>query len=403
MKLPRLFQRFAPRAGLSIETGGSVPAADGFIPQDAVTALTARQAQSVVWACVNALAIAVARSKWRIVDPAGLELTRPTLLRPLTATIDGYLPATYRWRMVVENLGYRGNAYLRIHRTGRQIEALEPAHNGQVQRRGVRGTTRVYLLTMLSGERVELQQRDVVAIHGPGFNGLQSPSPIQAAGKAVISLDQDARKQLSGSVKAGLAGRGVILMSDHLLNAGKETRDQLASSLEEGYANARNAGRVPVLPPGYTPGQMGGVSPADLQLIELLRWNTEDICRIFGVPPRVVFHYAQRLRVSGFEGQAVDWQRQSVEPWCDLIADTVTASLLGPGPARYMLDSSLLSLGTFSEQVDAITKAIAGGLMTPNEGRMRMGIPEHEDGDRLILPAGTPGQAPGDTTTETNE
>ena len=352
---------------------------------DASGPLSIYDAHPVVWACVHTLASAVARSRWVARTPDGQDAGDSPGLQTVLRGANN-LPAQMIWEITAREVIQRGNAFL-----WRNGAELRPILDGAISS----STDRTVTGTTLEGSNVTLAPRSYIAIHGPGFDGLASPSPIEAAARKALQVDNAARQLQEGNARSGLNGRAVLTMDkDFYAAAAKRGRDDIAKSLEAGYTEERGAGRVPVLPPGVVPAQMGGVSPADLQLIEMMKWNALDICRAFGVPPRMVFVYDQQLRVTGFEAQASDWQRQSVEPWCERIASQVSYALSPPrldNGAALHLDSSELSVGTYSEQITANAAAVAGGLMTPNEARARMGLPPHPDGDQLIMPAGSPG------------
>ena len=383
---------FAPRAALDV---GPLPTGvmddSGFISAKPLTTLTA---QPVVWACVRVMSMAVARSRWKVVDDQGIEVVAPADLIP----VDRGLNTTRleKWRVVVEQLMLNGNAYLYQNGVG----VWDPAFGGRVERVGRGGRRRRYHLTTAAGTEVTLTDAEVVAFHGSGYDGLEAPSPIQRVASQTLALMEATQSNQQSNLVSGAQGRGVLIMGDQMFGASKDKRDEIALSIAEAYDRTRKKGAIPVLPAGVLPGTMGGVSPADLQMIELLRWNIEDVCRVFGVPPRQVFHYNRDLRAVGFESQAVDWQRSGVEPICDMLADTMSERIFRDGPImdrHYELDSSRLSLGTYTEQVAAHTDAIAGGLRTPNECRLLMGDPPHPEGNELFTPAGTPETNPNES------
>ena len=357
-------------------------------------ALSSKSAHSVVWACVRDLSQSVGRSVWKSRQPFGPMTDRDAGLRQLERPHPDWSGLEF-WTFVAARLIATGNAFL-IDQSVNGERAWLPALSGEVVRDERDRRRRIYKLATLDGQQVELTAAQVLPIHGPGYDGLYSPSPITAAAAVALASDKAARELQLANARSGLHGRAVLVVDPVGHKAmTRSQRGDIAETLEKNYTAQRGAGRVPVLPPGVTPGTMGGVSPADLQLIELMKWNAYDVCRALGVPPRNVFLYDRGMRVAGFEMQASDYQRQSIEPLCALIGAVMTRALVPSGGKQYILDSSQLALGTFGEQVTSLTSAVAGGLLTPNEARVKMGVPEHADGDRLILPAGSPGAAPG--------
>ena len=367
---------------------------DGFVPVH--QPLTVATAYPVVWACVNIIADAVARSQWQVRNEAG----QPLAGHPYAAALSSnrYGPNYRAWRTVAERYAAAGNAYAIMRRTPRGVfDGIEPAVDGEVARDtspGAAPQSRVYLLSVADGVRRVYPSRDVIAIHGPGYDGVRSPSPIQHAARTPLKLMGAAQTLQIAEAEAGLTGRAVITMDDPAAGMTVQQLDALARGLEERYAGARNAGRVPVLPAYAKPDTMGGVSPADLQIVELLRWTVEDLCRVFNVPPRAVFHYIRGFRVGDFEGQAVDLQRWSIERPCADFGGAATHALFASTRNTIALDSSGLSAGTFGERVTAAVNAVRGGVLTPNEVRPGLGEQPHTDGNKLYPPAGVSAEEP---------
>ena len=163
--------------------------------------------------------------------------------------------------------------------------------------------------------------------------------------------------------------------------------------LRDGFGKITARGLVPVLPPGVKASQLGGPSAVDLQIIELMRWSVEDICRVYRVPPRMVGAHAENQRTgSAFEAQATQFIRHSVRPLCNLIAGELSYQIFA-GRFDVEIDPSRQAMGSFSERVNAVDKAVAkGGVLTINEGREVLGYPPRTDGDRLLSPTGAPDQ-----------
>ena len=95
---------------------------------------------------------------------------------------------------------------------------------------------------------------------------VQLPAPPINPLSSTYEILRELESGFVGDVRAGLAGRAVITMDDPAVGMTAEQHDALARDLEDRYAGARNAGRVPVLPAYAKPAQMGGGSADDYRI-----------------------------------------------------------------------------------------------------------------------------------------
>ena len=308
------------------------------------------------------------------------------------------------WEWMLRCLFGFGNAYAWIRRDagGRPIE-LVPADCTRCQWvDGEQGPVAEYDLTLWGidngGARqlLRVSASEVVALHGPGFDGLASPSPVLYAARRTLEvMDQAAVYQ-----RQELRGRGLrtaIETDAKLLELTPEQREQHRKVLEEVFAKAREDGTVPVLPAGFSPASTGGISAVDIRVIDLLKWSVEDIARVWNVPLRLLHQYYEGQRVTQFEQQAVDFERWSLRGHVHRVEEQLSAKLLSREETAnslvIRLPTDRIRAGSWSEQVNSVDQAVAkAGVMTVNEGRRRLRLPPREDGDRLIQPKGAPAQ-----------
>ncbi len=309
------------------------------------------------------------------------------------------------WEWMLRCLFGFGNAYSWIRRDsrGRPVE-LVPANCTRCQWvDGSQGSIAEYDLALWgatdnggSRQMLRVPASEVVVLHGPGFDGLASPSPVQHAARRTLEVMDQAMGH-EGRLLRGAGLRTAIQMDVALLELSNEQQQQYRDQLKRIYQDAREKGEVPVLPPGFTAASTGGMSAVDIQVIELLKWSVEDIARVWNVPLRLLHQYYEGQRVTQFEQQAVDFERWSLRGHVHRIEEQLSAKLLSHEEARddlvIRLPTDRIRAGSWSEQVNAVDQAVAkAGVMTVNEGRRRLRLPPREDGDRLIQPKGAPAQ-----------
>ena len=311
------------------------------------------------------------------------------------------------WQMLFRALFASGNAYAwvrRDRRTGRPTELVPAECRSARWIDGSRGPVVEYSLSLLGGpygmgEQIRVRAPDVLTLHGDGFNGLESPSPVRYAARqtlTVMALAEEHQQDLLSGVQLRTAITVAPELFPHIT---PEKLQEYQWSLSEDYRRARRKREIPVLPPGFGLTSTGGLSAADIQLIELLKWSVEDVGRAFGVPPRMLGHFHEGAKVAAtFEGHAVDFERWSIQAHVQRVQAQLTAKLLSAAEAAdglvVRMPADRIREGSWTEQVRAVELAVArGGLLTPNEGRQRLRYPPLEGGDQLLQPKGAPPQS----------
>ena len=402
------------RAGLTINRQATPEnIADNFVPYPQAGGTlglgTSRlSAIPAAYAAINLLSSQLAILP-RVIKDGDTELPGHQISAVLAApnrTID---PAQF-WNMIMTPFVANGNAYAHIRRDFRTKDIIElvPAECINAEYVDSRSAPYVrYRLNLLGGNQqgrftherqITTNSNNVLAFHGPGFDGLKSPSPIMYAARAVLGIMAEVYKYQHGRMTEGLtAGNVMVVRSEWADIITPEKYKDLKDILEESYKGARNAGKTPFLPPGVEIKEINLLSSHDMQLIELLKWGVEDIARVFGVSPIRLGHYYQGMRVTGFELQAEDFTRYGIAPRIHRIDAQLNYKMRSMEDILMGLTISSstnnLSSGSLSERIISAEMAVSrGGIMTINEGRKLMGLPPRPDGDRLMSPKGAPAQ-----------
>ena len=309
------------------------------------------------------------------------------------------------WSFVAEVYNTHWNAYIRIKRNANQEPVELVPCIVREYKHGTTGNRRRFIQEYMVSDVTDLDHtipvrpRNLITIHGPGFNGYWSPSPIQYAAMRTLEIMGEANKHIEENLKKGVNISNVIVADKPEIAQLKiEAIQELIATVRDSYAGAQAAGKVPVIPPGFTMKELTNMSNTDLQLIELLKYNLEDICRIWNTPPRMVFHYhtGQRVFKEG-ESPSEDFVKWSIAPdaqrfWSQLTSKLVSVEDIKKDYAvRFHTDA--IGEASWSQRAriagDLVSK---DGLYTPNEGRELMRRGPMPDGDKLRIPKGAPGE-----------
>ena len=203
-------------------------------------------------------------------------------------------------------------------------------------------------------------------------------SPIKAAAMAAgINVS------LAGSQAAFFAQMSRpsgVLSTDQVLN-----KDQLESLREAWYKQSQKIaqGAVPILSGGLKWQQMA-ISSQDAQLIEAQRMSIEEIARVYGTPLPVIGDMTSST-LNNVEQLISLWLSISLGSLLENLEQSFN-KLFGLRPTEAIdFDVTGLLRTDFQARIDGLTKAIQGGLYTPNEARGREGLHPVTNGDNPIV------------------
>lgn len=351
----------------------------------AVSADSAMQI-ATVWACVRLTAQAVSTLPLGMHEklPGGGRQAAPD--HPLAEVIgespNADMTGLEFWEAVIAWLCTYGNAYAEIVRSGERVTALNLLPSGRTAPDRDPETDALTYVHVDRGKREVLPPEKVLHIKGFGFGGDLGLSPVrfgvQTLGTA-IAADETAGRTLG----AGMMPSG-MLNSESVLTP--EQRKQLAEVMAK-WAGSSNAGKLMILEGGLKFEKIT-LDPEVMQLLETRRFHVEEICRWFGVPPIIVGHAAQGQTMwgSGVEAILIQWLTTGLNPWLTRIERRIRKQLIAPAErARFYAEFNREGL----LQADSAAKAAflsamtQNGLMTRNEGRAKLNLPNKPGGDGL--------------------
>lgn len=155
---------------------------------------------------------------------------------------------------------------------------------------------------------------DVLHIKAFNNGGLRGLSPIDQARQA-IGLGLVTEKFGAKFFGTGQALSGVIQLPAADAAKTQAYVDQMAEAWKDHHAGSANAFEPGVLTGGAT-WQSISISPENAQFLETRKFQVEEICRMFGVPPHMVGHTEPSTTWgTGIEQMSIGFVRWSLLPW----------------------------------------------------------------------------------------
>jgi HK97 family phage portal protein len=342
---------------------------------------------SAIYACVNLIAGAIATLPINVFDRADDgELTpRPAddMWWMLNEQMTPRWSAPAGWEFLVQSLLLPGDGFARILRNpAGTMVGLEPLHPSRVTvvTDGVRLIYSVEpdpsVLGAFRGERITLDQDDVLHIPGFGFDGLRSLSPLRGAlrmtGAVALSAQDYSARFFANSARPDFA-----LQTDQVL--APETVERLRDQINERHQGTAQAHRPMLLTSGIKV-QTISLPAEDMQLIETRRFQIEEIARIYGVPPFMIGHNEKTTSWgSGVEAMGIGFVRYCLRRHLNKITHELNRKLFRTARRVVQFDTSDLERADFKSLIEGFRAAIgrAGepGFITAEEARERLGLP----------------------------
>lgn len=238
------------------------------------------------------------------------------------------------------------------------------------------------------GKREELPADKVFHLRGFGAGDGLGLSVVKYGAEslgAALAADETA-----GSVFANSMMMAGILSSEQTLTP--DQREQLQMMLQS-FVGSKKAGKTIALEAGLTYKQVQ-MNPEDAQLLETRRFQVEDVCRWFGIPPIVIGHSSegQTMWGTGVESIMLAWLTTGINPLLRRLEARIRKDLIPVEKRRRwsvefnreaMLQMDSKAKGEF------LSKMGSSGTMTANERREKLNLPRHEDPNADALLAQT--------------
>lgn len=285
----------------------------------------------------------------------------------------------------------RGNFYarkagLRGSVSRREFASLETMHPDAVIRRR-QGQEVVFDWIDPDGKRVTLPEEEVFHLRGFSLGESLGLSPL-GHGRQVFGTGLAADEQAAKLFRSGLASNGFLKVEQELK---PKQRTDLQKIMDD-YVGASNAGKMMILEAGMTYVPLS-LKPEEAQLLGTRRFNIEEVCRIFGVPPVLIGHSpeGQTMFGSGVEQLFLYWLQTELRPCLVELEQRIIKDLLAPSErGRFYAEHAVEGLlrADSAGRAALYGSLIQNAVMKPAEGRSRENLPYDADADVLLANAG---------------
>ena len=343
---------------------------------------------SAVYACVKILAETVASLPLHLFikkkDEHEFATEHPLYSCLYETPNDEMTSFEFRETMMTSLLLY-GNAYARIiKRKGKVTELwfLKPDLM-TVERDTSTKRIKYTYADDITNETIVYRPDQVFHLKGLSTDGVKGLSPIAQAREAIgLSL---ATEEYGAKFFGNGARPGGVLEHPGIL----KDPEKLRESWNKVYQGSRNSHKVAVLEEGMKYHTIG-IAPEDAQFLETRKYQLNEICRIFRVPPHLVGDL-ERATFSNIEHQSIEFVQHTIRPWLVRWEQEISRSLLDEGErliyyAKFNVDGLLR--GDYKSRMEGYAIGRQNGWLSVNDIRLledMSPIPKEKGGDDYLV------------------
>lgn len=241
---------------------------------------------------------------------------------------------------------------------------------------------KLWCVTEVGGKLIPLHLWEVLHIEGLNMGGAAAALFRMARNSIALGLAQE--KFASKFFKHGGRIGGILEIPSGMT---KPAQDKLSEGFRASYEGADNPFRTVILRDSAK-FHAAQTSPADSQLVEATRGQTEAIAHWFNLPP-------SKLGLSdsvSYNSKAEDNQNYldtTLQIWLTRIESACNFRLISERQASTHFvehNTAALLKMNLTAQSEAYTKLIAARVMNPNEVRAKMNMLPYDGGDEFVNP-----------------
>lgn len=241
-----------------------------------------------------------------------------------------------------------------------QMEVLQDDETSEVS----------YEYTPVNGRTISLDSKDVLHFKYATLDGVTGISPLYSLANE-REIQDLADKLLIGFFNNGVIGAKVLKVKN--TNLSQEALDNIA----QGFQNLKNGNAGVVALDDNMDLQNLEINSDILKLVNSNDWTTKQIAKAFGLPP-------EKLGVENEHSNQQMSNLQYLQGSLQKYFDCFTSELSFKLGNDWKFDTSkLLSLDPTTQQANAID-GYTNGVLTLNEAREKIGLPEVDNGDSFI-------------------
>ena len=341
---------------------------------------------SPVFACVELISTSIASIPLLVVDEDSCGNRTIVKHHPLQRIFKGKNVQTMSMyqimKSVMQDVLLKGNGYILINRNETGIvTSLRYLPAGSVSPQYQEYNDTLYYIVSVkvgsdSKKSMKIQPKDIIHITRTTKDGV--------IGVATTTFASDTIELAKSSETAAKKFFDSNLNVSGLLSCKVALNEKQRQDIKNAWQSGRGENVLQVLPMGVDYVQLG-VAAKDAQLLESRDHNAVEIARFFGVPIQLI-QSAQNLTYKALEDLNNIFYQYTLLGYIRSIEEEFTRKLFIDDDFIVDMDENEFLMRVNKQTLSSyLTSLVGGGIMTINEARKELGLPEVDDADKLHI------------------
>lgn len=289
---------------------------------------------SAFFACVKVISESIACLPWRVhIDDVKAPQSEHYLDKVLHKTPNPEMNAFIFKELINQHCTTWGNFYAEkeFNRNG-EVVALWPLDPSKVDIDRDSSGNLVWEYSGNGASKVTLSKKEIFHVKGPSRDGIKGYSIIELARES-ISLGL-ATEAFGAAFFGNGAFPATVIMNTGAAKLTEEGEENLLKTFNSRNQGPKNARRTQYLSPGLDI-KVIGIPPGDSQFLETRKFQLNEMCRFFRVPPHKIGDLERAIQ-SNIEAENITFLSDTLMPWVSRMESEANASLFKQSEAwRY--------------------------------------------------------------------
>ena len=273
-------------------------------------------------------------------------------------------------KLMVQSVLLKGNAFALIQK-GNSLRFINSS-DVQIHYDKIAPSTLYYTCNLIPNKKI--LPSELIHLKKFSFDGVNGKSVIDYAIRT-IKVAHASENSALGIFENGCNLAGVLSVEGQV---SKEQRKQIKVDWQNSMDNGGNGLAILQGNMKYQPVQMNAT---DAQLLESRLFQSEDICRFFGVNPVMVGDLS-KSSYGTLEAAQQEFLLHTLQPYIQMIEEEFERKL----NQVIDLDETYILRTDKQQLASYYTALVSNGIMTINEVRKELGYPDVEGGDDVRIP-----------------
>ena len=351
-------------------------------------------AEATYFACMKVLDEAIGKLPLKLLrhnEKNGIETARKhKLYHVLHDRPNPYMTASVFWSTVEFNRNHYGNAYVWIQGAGKDLKLwILPSESVEVwydDAKILPDQSDIFYRYSVGDKVYTLGSEEILHFKTSNtLNGLVGVS-VQDQLKMTIGGAVQSQKMLNKMYKSGFTAKAVLQYTGSLNDENVKAFVKGIKSYAKGDLSDEGLDDIIPIPIGSQLTPLN-IKLADNQFIEVKQYTALQIASAFGIKPYQIGDYTKSSYASA-EAQQLSFYVDTLLYIIKQYEEELTYKLLNENEIakgyHFKFNVDVIMRSDFATKVNTLSTATNSFLMTPNEARSKMDLPNVPGGDRLL-------------------